>query len=599
MQPKKTLFSYFVITLYLIGIVYIFVNGVSTLGLGQKYPALPKLALLLIMAIIWFGANGFMFLAARKANNTTEELSLEKKRLYNIFEIIAVVIILLLAAVFRLDFIRQFVVEPASDYKTYFEVAELLLNGDLIDKGEGYCQYISVFPHVYGFSKALSGVFKVFGVSVTVALRYGVIVSIGAILLTYLTARLIGGRFAGICALLLSAFWPSQIAYSAIIGGEALFSFRLMMGIFLFVLAMTLSKDKTKSPILLIVLYALVGVELAAASFVRPTALIGLIAIMLCTIRTNIYLEPKKIVDQKISLVFISKGWVRCLLMLACYLCVVQVNNARVENAIDRELAGGASSFGYNLLAGLNEDSVGGWNQQDVDTLLRAIELNGEDPTAAQGVCRDLAFDRLKSYEPERLLNLLLNKFELMWGNDDYGHTAVMVSLQSQGTYTNAQHNKLFQMRENADIFYYIVILMAGMAGLFVWKKGNGTEYLMMLIFVGTVGMHLFVEMQNRYHYHVLFMFAILAGCGMKGLYEMNREKAFKQDMHEQMLEERKREDEERYKRRIEETAEFERMREQAMKAQFDMKDALEKGLIKVSVTEEYEIQQTKNTEDN
>ena len=38
----------------------------------------------------------------------------------------------------------------------------------------------------------------------------------------------------------------------------------------------------------------------------------------------------------------------------------------------------------------------------------------------AQLACRDLAMERLKT-DPRALINLFVHKFEVLWGNDDYG----------------------------------------------------------------------------------------------------------------------------------------------------------------------------------
>lgn len=584
MKPKKNVFSYFVIILYLVGILYVLVCGVASLGEGREYPYILKGAFFTLLLVIWLALNGA---AAVLARTQLEDWVHKKKQLFNILEAAVVITVLCIAFYIRWTYIRRMPMKPESDYKTFYEIADLLKRGMLVEAGEGYCDYIAMFPHVFGYSYVLSRIFQLFGTSVFTAQGFNVFLAVGTVFLTYRTARLAGGVSAGLCALLLAAFWPSQILYMNMIASEYLFSFLMMLCVYLFIVSMKRCTADMKHPVLGVLLHILLGVMLALCAAIRPMALIVLITIVLCVCFQRMHIPPRKPIDQPLSLVILSKGWMRCAIIIICYLCVASLCSAGIEYTIDRPLASGSASFGYNLLVGLNAEAEGGWNQEDADYLYTAMDRTG-NATEAHLACRDLAIQRLKG-DPRSMLNLFLHKYEVLWGNDDFGSTWNILFMNQQGSLTKERQDFLYSSRDVGNLYYLIVMAFAGIGGVFLWKKGMGYEYVFTLIFLGTVAMHLLVENQNRYHYHALFMVAILAGCALQGIYVMNRSKVLRVREEKERLERMILEDKERLRRKLEDEKEREALREEAMKCQFDMKSALEKGLIKVSVTEAYD----------
>ncbi len=112
-------------------------------------------------------------------------------------------------------------------------------------------------------------------------------------------------------------------------------------------------------------------------------------------------------------------------------------------------------------------------------------------------------------------------------------------------------------------------------------KTPDGT-YASTILFCGTVVLHLLVENQNRYHYHALSIFAIVAGTTISHI--------LRTSYHYFMF---KREEEDRLKdekaalaaeiaRQQETEEELADMRAKALHAQFDMGKAIKEGHIKV-----------------
>ena len=583
MKPKKNVFGYFVNILFLLGILYALVCGVGSLGEGREYPYLMRGAFFLLLLAAWGLLNGGLALAARLE---WEDAIAAHRRALNVAEAVFVLAVLGAAAWVRLKAISAFPMQPASDFKTYYEIADLLNKGTIQKDGAGYCDYIAMFPHVYGYPRFLSILFRLFGTSVSVGQYANVVLSVVTVLLVYRTGRLAGGRLAGLMALLLSAFWPSQVLYSTQLASEFLFAFLMMLGVYLFVLSLKVCSAQMAHPGFGVLLYIAIGVVLGFCATVRPMALIVVITIILCIFPQKLFLSAEKSQNPSISLMIISRGWMRCLVVLLCYVLITAGTNITIQQTVDRKLASGSTSFGYNLLVGLNTASEGGWNAEDANYLYDTYAATG-DAGQAHLACRDLAVQRLKG-GLDGMFNLFLRKYQVLWGNDDYGGTWNIVFLNEQGNLTPEREQFLYSSRDWGNLFYLLCFAFAGIGGIFLWRKGNDVEYVFILIFVGTVGMHLFVESQNRYHYHALFMLALLAGCAVHEIYRMNRAKVLKlreeQEAKRAALQERQ----ERVSKMQRDEEELTYLREEAMQSKFDMKDALERNLIRVSVTEAY-----------
>lgn len=584
MKPKKSVLSYFVIILYLAGILYILVCGVASLGEGREYPYVLQGVFFAGLLGLWLLVNGISAIAARLQ---IEDWVRKKRKLFRIAEAVIVAVVLLASVYIRWKAVINLPMEPQSDYKTYYEVADLLKRGLLAEAGEAYCNNIALFPYELSYPYILSLVFRLFGTSVFVAQKFNIALAAGTVFLTYRTGKLAGGSMTGLGGLLLAAFWPSQILYVNMVAGECIFSFLFMLCVYLFVLTLRKYTSDAKHPAVGVMLHFLLGSLLAVCAWVHPAAVILLIAIILCLFSQKMRIPPCRPIEQPISLKILSKGWLRLFIIVFCYISVSKFCSMGTEYTIERETASGSASFGYTLLVGLNTESAGQWNQADADYLNDAFDYT-QNASQAQLLCRDLAMERLK-WGPGVLLNLFLHKYETLWSNDEYGVSWNLFFMDQQGDLTKAGENFLYASRDLCNLFYLLAVAFAGIGGIFLWEKGMDYEYVFALIFVGTAAVYLFAESQNRYHYHVLFIFALMAGNTFKEIYAMNRAKALK--IREEK-ERRKRillEDEEWRKRELEEEEKLKNLREQAMKSQFDMKDALERGLIKVSVAKIYE----------
>lgn len=590
MKPRKNAFSYFVNILFLAGVLYALVCGISDLGTGREYPYLLRGTFFFLFFGFWVLLN---VLAAVAARLELEDLFRRRGRVLNVMEAIVAAAVLVAAFWLRLGVIRSIPTQLESDFKTYFEIADFLKRGTIKKDGVGYCEYIAMFPHVYGYPNFLSALFQRYGTEVSVAQYANLILSVATVFLTYRTGRLAAGRMAGLTALVLSAFWPSQVLFVNMVASEFLFSFLLILSVYLFVLSVKTCTAEMRHPGLGVLLHIAIGISLGFCAQVRPMALIAVITIVLCIFPQKLFLPAEKQEQPSISLMILSRGWMRCLIIILCYVMITTAANMTVEQTVGRKLASGSTSFGYNLLVGLNTASEGSWNAEDAAYLYDEYDRTG-DAGQAHLACRDLAIQRLRQ-NPEAVFNLLLHKFHILWGSDEYSVPWYAAVKDEQGNPDPQWQSFLYGSWDWCNLFYLVCVAFAGIAGIFLWKKGNDMEYVFILIFVGTVGMHLFVESQNRYHYHALYMLALLSGCAVDGIYRLNRSKVLKLREEKEAARELLRLKRERIEKMHRDEAELTRLREEAMQSKFDMKDALERNLIKVSVSQAYQQEDKKD----
>lgn len=560
----------------MIGLLYIMVCGLGNLGEGQEYPYIPKGLLLVGIFATWMIATlSTRFVAKVKIADNIH------------IEIAFIVLVLAGAVMVRIIVLHEFPMKPESDYKTYYEIAELLLKGTIQKEGKGYCNYVAMFPHVMGYCYILKTLFVFTGVSVAAGQYLNLVFSIGTIFLVYKIARKSGGKLAGFIALVLCAFWPSQVLYITMLSAEYSFTFFLFLCIWIFISLVKDYNGNTTKSVQGILLHLLLGVLIAITSAIRPMALVLLIAILIAIVPEKMKLPIMPHNNIPLTIRVLEKGWVRCLLILAPYMIISGVITTNIELTVDRTLPSASTSFGYNLLVGLNTDSKGGWNDEDAALLYASMEETGS-ASQAHITCRDLAFQRLVS-NPKGMFNLFMTKYELLWGNDDYGATWNILFLEEQGNLTKERSDFLYKSREVNNIFYVIMTFFVLISLIYLWKTKGNYAYILVLLYLGTAAMHLFVESQNRYHYFILQIFMILAGMGVQFMYE---------DAQKQRVHNNKRELEKKAQQTAEdnimaaykrEEKEIEALRAEAFSNVFDMQEALKNGNVIMTVSKAYE----------
>lgn len=586
MQIRKTWFSYLALFLFLFGTLYILICGIASAGEGQEYPFLVKGMLMLILAGTLVGSH---FAAVVGARMELESWADRSPIVWKAVEAAVVCLILAVSFALRVWVIKAMPMTPQSDYKTYYEIAQMLNRGTLLEEGKGYCDYVAIFPHVLGYSAVLAGLFRIFGESVFVGQMFNITLAVATCLICWHITRMLTGRIAALIALVIIAFWPSMILYNNFLAAEYLFSFLLFLCVWLMVILVTRFTPDSPEQWKGVLLHALLGILLACTSAIRPMALLLLISICICLApsRMDGPILPRN--DIPVSNRFMQRGWVRALVVLLCYLVVSAFITKCVAFTVDRDLASGSASMGYNLLVGLNEEAYGGWNPDDAAYLYDVLDSTGS-AEQAQIACRDLALQRLGGGF-RMLSNLFMRKYTVLWGNDDYGITWNIILLDEIGTLTHELESILYSLQDFNNIWYLVVVFFAGLGGIYLIKSRGSWSYLLVLLFCGTVAMHLLVENQNRYHFHCLYVFAILAAQGLHLMYQDSKYRIVIGNANRQRMEQEKNEEKVALERINAAEAFAQATQDKAMGVLFDMEQALKTGHVKVSVSQAYSSQ--------
>ncbi len=522
MTIRKNWFVYFSLAAFEICAVYALASDIQRMSAARAHPYLwcggLLCALALALGLVCAGAGIFGASSSRRH-------ALRRKRRHGpAAERAVVAAVMLLSAALRIWTIAKLPITPSSDFQTYYQVAELLVKGGL--SGSGYSGYIAEFPHVIGYPFVLSLLFRITGTSVRAGLYLNLAASLLGVFVTYRIARSLFGRLAGMTALFLEAFWPSQILYGTILGSESVFTCMLLICIWLFLYLyrypVTLG-NRESSMFLCVAL----GVSLALTNAVRPFATILLIAAVLCIVPYTVqFNQNEKMLNGRLSRAS-CQGWFLALVISLSFVLCSQLISVSISNAVAYKLPSGSVSFGYNLMDGVNVKAKGAWNQQDADYFAHVFSSTNS-AQAAQQASRDVAFERIGG-DPLGVLNLSVEKFTMLWGNDDYAATWTALFLGQQGGLTPERQAVIDRFTRLNDAFYLFAVFFSAVFGFSLFRQKNAQPAQgMILLFIGTVVLHMFLENQNRYHYFVLPVFAIFASMAVADLFQSAKERGGK-----------------------------------------------------------------------
>lgn len=575
-------FIRFSLLAYLLMLFYLLICGFEHLGRTAALPFFYQALLLIIFAAILI----FLWLSASLIIKIKSHLLQKHRKWLHLLEAVLVLCVLCVSAALRWRVIASLPMEPQSDFRTFYEIAQLLNSDTLITQGPGYCDYAAIFPHIMGYSTALAAVLRPFGNGVLTGQIFGLVLSLLSCVAAYRTARLIAGRVAGLTALALCAFFPSAILFGNMLSSETLFTCLMLLCIWLFTWLFVRVRAQVRHPWLYLLLYALLGMLLAAAAAVRPLSLVLTAAMLLCLLPVRLRLPAGVRKEQPVSLRALSRGWVRCAFLLAAYLLTSAILTTRVELAIDRKPAGLGAALGYNLMVGLNVESKGLWNETDSNYLYDALAESG-NASDAQRACREVALQRLKAPAPQ-LLNLFAEKFSALWSNDDFGITWNHLFLAQQNQLTEGREALLNRLLPTGNFFYLSTVFLCLLGGLRLWRRESLPQAMLVLFLLGTAALHLFVEVQNRYHYHILPVLAVLSGCAVAGivsekkhLLQHQTQAGEMQALREATYAELTREIE-----RVQQ--ELREQRRNALQGVFDIGAAIREGHVRVTASQEY-----------
>ncbi len=381
-------------------------------------------------------------------------------------------------------------IQPLVDYATFYYTAEALSENFVIDN-----RYIALFPHIFGYASFLSIFMKIFGSSYMIPPILNVILTTISMGLIYAISRTIGGIKTAITASVLWIALPSQTIYNMFAMSEPLYCTVLLL-IWL-IMIMTHEKIANINIKRLLVYSVLIAALLAFMNMVRPIAAVPIIALLIWFF----IIDTKHIGNKKIWLNKITYVGV----IVVGYLIFSSAINQYITVRLGEEIA---STPGYNIYVGFNEESSGKWNRSDAELLFHYSNKPGWNANDAQLKMLEEAKERIKNDNID-FVKLFSNKFFELLGEDSAAVSYADPALDHTVRYTVA-----------SNMFYYFLIVTSLVGVLVAIKNKNKSSlFIICLYAIGLTMAQLLVEVASRYHYSATISMIILAAFGINHAY--------------------------------------------------------------------------------
>lgn len=541
MAIKKNWFYFLSVSLTVAGVLYLFVYGFLTVGAERKHGFMVQGGFLLGLFGLWVL---ICLLAVLSGKGTPADSFFEERGKTKWGEAVIVSGLLLLAAAVRIWVIREIPGAYLKEYKEYYEIAKALRDGSIQGYGGTYCDYIAQVPAVMGYSYLLTIAFRLFGAGVRAGQYMNIFFSLASAFLSYKIAKKLGGRAAGITALILSGFWPSQIFSAAILTPGQAFLFFSLLCIWLF-FSLLLDYDKeTEDALEAVLLYFLLGALLAVNAAINAAAVILLVVMLLMLFPQKMKLPALPKNDLPLMMRALEKGWLRCFMILIPYFILAGVLGSKIELTIDRDIPSMGIAIGSSLWQEETDTAGGFWERLD-----GAIEKYGQ------------------SYE-----------------NETSEFTNYRELLEEQKELTPEKNSFLSGLAEGDRVLYAGILFFAMVGLVYLLLKKAHPAWLLSLIILGISLGCLFAPNCSG-HSLLMQIFMLLSTMAVRFTFEEGQRRA---GLLPEEKEQRRQEEEiEEYKLflKAQEEERLAELRKEACANLFDMEKALREGHVIMTVS--------------
>lgn len=419
---------------------------------------------------------------------------------------LSVFILMVLTVIPRAIWISLVNVLPQSDFLAYHKFANLIIEGKVAGN-----TYISLFPHYLGYSSFLSGFYKIFGSEVIVAQILNVLICCGITALIYIIGKRVFGNEVGIFAALIMVFWPSQVFYVVLISTEALYTFLLLLSVYLFIRIL----DSKSSIGIAIIMLIILGMECAITNSIRPFGVIMLTAMgiyYLFFYKQNFVILKSVLLSKSVCLAAMFIG----------YVVLSSGITGLVHSAVKKDIP--KFPAGFNMYVGANYKSEGTWNIEDANTLMELIKKPGSTPQETHNELIGMAIERVKQYSIKTDINLIYNKFKTMWAVDHDSLVYIKAGLDKSKP-SRISYEKYERLLVKISNYYYYAMLILCAIGVvcLLKRKEINKSLLLILLALGIASAHIILEVAGRYHYPAMSIFSLIASFGLVNARQIKR----------------------------------------------------------------------------
>lgn len=327
-----------------------------------------------------------------------------------------------------------------------------------------------------GYPIALGLAYAAFGTHIAIAELLNLVFAAATGALVYGIVRRAWGAMQAAGALAVYAVIPSQILLTPVTLSEMMYGFILTATVWVAVHPM--ARPWVARP-------AIAAALLGLSQYVRPTSMALLPALLVVPVLAHAGLRR-----------ILTHAAVTTAVFVAVLLPVVGFN-LRAHN--DLSLSTSAYA-GWSLYVGMNQKFDGQWNREDA---ARLAAFPGNSTWDKSEVAGREGIKRIID-DPAGFAALAVRKFNVLWGNEDYGADYAI------GSAFNGRVKP--SLRLLSHVLYCGVLLLALMA-LWTDRKRRPSAAAVILVMVVTVAaVHVFVEVTGRYHAYLIPLLCVLAG---------------------------------------------------------------------------------------
>ncbi len=401
-------------------------------------------------------------------------------------------VICVIAFIPRIIWVNLIFVDPKSDFYTLHTLADALSQGKML-----YPKYVSLFPHVFGYSKVLSVVYGIFGSTPTTAVYFNILVNMVILLLIYSFGKHFYDVKTGLIAALIYACWPSQIFYNTLVLTEPVY----VLGVLFILWAYCRITGRSHGRFSLFIGFAVLGILAGLLKYIRPASLLVVLSIILHFLFIRNDNPNEKDIHKRL--------WFKVCLALVLFV-TYSFTALIVLNGIERKVGMDVAnqSGGFNLFVGMNASSNGKWSADD-SALLQPMIDKGMSSSEIQDTFKDMGIERIKYMDLLTHIQHQINKNRVMWGSDSDSLGYTKLALSGKSRINLAKHFDWLSLISNS--YYFVFLLLSLMSLILLREKLSSDSFVIMLYILGTVAVHMIVEVHGRYHYPVIPLFCVLA----------------------------------------------------------------------------------------
>lgn len=394
-------------------------------------------------------------------------------------------VVLVLAMVLRLLWAVLVPMRPVSDSFAYDLLARNLA------AGHGYC-FVPGDPSAYwpvGTSAVAGLCYAVFGDTYAPIVALNLLAGVAIVWLAMVLARRWFGAGPAVLAGYLLACWPLMIQFTTVLASELWFSVLMLAS-----LALWLTHAHTRRA--MVVRIVGTGVLLAAAAYVRPTALLlpAVYAVIVMVSRREVW----------------RPAWQGAAVagVMALLILPWTVRNYRVFG----EVVVISANSGANLWMGNNPYSVG--RPQQIPAFPGLNEAKRDKELGA--LARAFVWEH-----PDRAAWLLVKKAKSLHDRETIG-----VAWNQEGLTERYGAGVLLPLRAGSTLYWYAMLVL-GVAGTVVlcWRVGWwAAGHPALLLWGYFTGIHVVIVADDRYHMPSVPLVGMLAGTALAGAWGWYRE---------------------------------------------------------------------------